>query len=113
SLAAAGFFPALVLGVFWKRANKWGASVGMLVGIAVTMYYMVTTQPWLRSLFKVEGPISDYTWLEIAPIAAGIFGMPLGIITIIVVSLLTPAPRKETQELVEHVRYPDLKLGKA
>jgi cation/acetate symporter len=78
SLAAAGFFPALVLGVFWKRANKWGASVGMLVGIAVTMYYMVTTQPWLRSLFKVEGPISDYTWLEIAPIAAGIFGIVVG-----------------------------------
>jgi cation/acetate symporter len=110
SMAAAAFFPALVLGVFWKRANKWGASAGMVVGLGVTLYYMVTTQPWLRSLFDITGPIQ--LWWEIAPISAGIFGMPLGLLTIIVVSLLTPAPSRDTQELVEHVRYPDLKLGK-
>jgi cation/acetate symporter len=111
SMAAAAFFPALVLGVFWKRANKWGASAGMIVGLAVTVYYMVTTQPWLRGLFDVEGPVK--LWFEIAPISAGIFGMPIGLATIIIVSLLTPAPSRETQELVEHVRYPDLNLGKS
>jgi cation/acetate symporter len=111
SLAAASFFPALVLGIFWKRANKWGASAGMLTGLAVTMYYMITTQPWLRASFGVEGPVQ--LWFEIAPISAGIFGMPIGLAVMVIVSLLTPAPSKETQELVENVRYPDLKLGKA
>jgi cation/acetate symporter len=109
SLAAASFFPALVLGVFWKRANKWGASLGMISGLVITFYYMATTQPWMRGLFGVEGPIADYTWFGIAPIAAGVFGVPLAFAVTIVVSLLTPAPGREVQELVEHVRYPDLK----
>jgi cation/acetate symporter len=43
------------------------------------------------------------------PISAGVFGLPLGMLTIIVVSLLTPAPSREIQELVEHVRYPSIK----
>ena len=50
SLAAAGFFPALVCGIFWKRANKWGATLGMLAGVGITFYYMATTQPWLRGV---------------------------------------------------------------
>jgi cation/acetate symporter len=111
SLAAAAFFPALVLGIFWKRANKWGASTGMVAGLVVTMYYMITTQPWLRASFGVEGPVQ--LWFEIAPISAGVFGMPIGLAVMVIVSLLTPPPSKETQELVENVRYPDLKLGKA
>ena len=109
SLAAASFFPALVLGVFWKRANKWGASLGMVSGLVVTFYYMATTQPWMRGLFGVTAPVADYTWFGIAPIAAGVFGVPLAFAVTIVVSLLTPAPNREVQELVEHVRYPDLK----
>jgi len=113
SIAAAAFFPSLVLGVFWKRANKWGASAGILVGLSVTIFYMITTQPWLRSVFGVTAPVADYTWFDILPISAGLFGVPLGFATIIIVSLLTPAPSRETQELVEHVRYPDLNLGKA
>ncbi|MFN5049270.1 sodium:solute symporter family protein [Roseateles sp.] len=111
SFAAAAFFPALVLGVFWKRANKWGASAGIAAGLGITFYYMVTTQPWLRGVFGVTSPVE--LWFGILPISAGIFGVPLGFATIIIVSLLTPPPKKETQELVEHVRYPDLKLGKA
>ncbi len=111
SFAAAAFFPALVLGVFWKRANKWGASAGIAAGLALTFYYMVTTQPWLRGVFGVTDPI--VLWWGIQPISAGLFGVPVGFATIIIVSLLTPPPKKETQELVEHVRYPDLNLGKA
>ncbi|MFN3860900.1 MAG: VC_2705 family sodium/solute symporter [Roseateles sp.] len=111
SFAAAAFFPALVLGVFWKRANKWGASLGIAAGLGITFYYMVTTQPWLRGVFGVTSPVE--LWWGIQPISAGLFGVPLGFAVIIIVSLLTPAPKKETQELVEHVRYPDLKLGKA
>ncbi|MEN9631403.1 MAG: hypothetical protein RJA10_4631 [Pseudomonadota bacterium] len=111
SFAAAAFFPALTLGVFWKRANKWGASLGMVAGLGITFYYMVTTQPWLRGVFGVTSPIE--LWFGILPISAGVFGVPLGFAVIIIVSLLTPAPAKETQDLVEHVRYPDLKLAKA
>ncbi|NWG74138.1 MAG: cation acetate symporter [Rubrivivax sp.] len=107
SFAAAAFFPALVLGIFWKRATKWGASLGMIAGLGVTFYYMTQTQPWLRGLFGVTKPVE--LWWDIQPISAGVFGVPLGFAVIIVVSLLTPAPKKETQELVEHVRYPDLK----
>ncbi len=108
SLAAAAFFPALVCGIFWKRANKWGATLGMALGVGVTFYYMATTQPWLRSVFGVTSPIADNIWWGIQPISAGLWGVPLGFIVIIVVSLLTPSPDRETQELVEHVRYPNL-----
>jgi cation/acetate symporter len=111
SFAAAAFFPALTLGIFWKRANKWGATLGMLAGLGITFFYMVKTQPWLRGVFGVTSPVE--LWWGIQPISAGIFGVPLGFAVIIIVSLLTPAPTKETQELVEHVRYPDLRLGKA
>jgi cation/acetate symporter len=107
SFAAAAFFPALVLGIFWKRANKWGASLGMAAGLGVTFYYMAVTQPWMRSIFGVTSPIE--LWWGIQPISAGLFGVPVGFAVIVIVSLLTGQPRQDTQELVEHVRYPDLK----
>jgi cation/acetate symporter len=109
SFAAAAFFPALVLGIFWKRASKWGAILGMIAGIGVTVYYMGMTQPWLRGIFKVQTPLADAIWWDIQPISAATFGVPLGFLVIIVVSLLTPAPSKEVQELVDHVRYPHLR----
>ncbi len=109
SFAASSFFPALVAGVFWKRANKWGAIAGMVVGLAVCFYYMATTQPWMRGLFGVTGPVSDYLWFGIQPISAGVFGVPAGIAALVIVSLLTPAPEKQVQEFVEHVRYPNLR----
>ena len=112
SFAAASFFPALTLGIFWKRANKWGASLGMIAGLGVTMYYMVTTQPWLYKLTFGTAITPEIlkanTWWDIAPISAGLFGVPLGFAVIIVVSLLTKTPPKEIQDLVEHVRYPSL-----
>ncbi|TSE34274.1 sodium:solute symporter family protein [Tepidimonas charontis] len=107
SFAAAAFFPALTLGIFWKRATKWGAVLGMIGGLGITFYYMAVTQPWLRSVFGVTKPVE--LWWGIQPISAGIFGVPLGFAIIIIVSLLTPAPKREIQELVEHVRYPNLK----
>jgi cation/acetate symporter len=94
--------------VFWKRANKAGAVAGMLLGLGITMYYMATRYPFFQQMLGLSP--ADYPfWFGIAPISSGIFGIPLGILTIIVVSLLTPAPDKQTQELVEHVRYPNLK----
>ena len=107
SFAAAAFFPALVLGIFWKRATKAGACVGMILGLGITVYYMIMTQPWLRGVFNVTTPVE--LWWGIQPISAGVFGVPLGFAVIIIVSLLTAAPGRDVQELVEHVRYPNLK----
>jgi cation/acetate symporter len=100
SLAASGFFPALVCGVFWKRANKLGAILGMAGGLFICAYYMYMTYPF----FKVNAPL----WWDIAPISAGLFGIPAGFIGVIVGSLISPAPSKDIQELVDHVRYPNL-----
>ncbi len=101
SLAASAFFPALALGVFWKRANKTGAILGMVSGLAMCMFYMYITYPF----FGVNAPL----WWDINPISAGVFGMLTGFIGVIVGSLLTPAPDMQIQELVDHVRYPNMK----
>jgi cation/acetate symporter len=108
SIAASGFFPALVLGVFWKRANKWGAIAGMLAGLGVCLYYMSVTYPFFRDLWGVTAPVASYQWFGINAISAGVFGVPAGLLTILVVSMLTGEPEREVQELVEHVRYPNL-----
>ena len=102
SLAASAFFPALALGVFWKRANKVGAVLGMVSGLGTCMLYMFITYPF----FGVNAPL----WWDINPISAGIFGMPVGFIGVIVGSLLTQAPSKEVQAMVDHVRYPNRRL---
>ncbi|MBU1235628.1 MAG: cation acetate symporter [Gammaproteobacteria bacterium] len=100
SLAAAAFFPSLLLGIFWKRANKLGAVLGMLMGLGITIYYMVQTYEF----FGINAPL----WWDIKPISAGIFGIPLGFLGVIVGSLISRAPSREIQELVDHVRYPNL-----
>ena len=113
SFAAATFFPALTLGIFWKRANKWGASLGMIAGLGITFYYMITTQPWLYKLTHGGAALTPEvlkanTGWDISPISAGLFGVPLGFAVIIIVSMLTKAPGKDIQDLVEHVRFPSL-----
>ena len=114
SFAAAGFFPALVLGIFWKRTTGIAASLGMLAGIGVCFYYMSINQPWLREVFYGVArsvPTAPTEWFGISAISAGIFGIPLGFAVIIIVSLITPAPSREVQDMVSQVRYPDLKMA--
>jgi cation/acetate symporter len=106
SLAAAGFFPSLVLGIFWKRATGLGAVAAMVGGFGVTLYYLCTTQPWLRSLFGITGPLQDALWFGIHASAAGIFGVPVGFALLFVVSLLTPRPSRQTLDLVDQIRSP-------
>ena len=101
SIGASAFFPALVLGIFWKRANRPGAVAGMLAGLALTLIYVVQTHPFFG------GSIAN-AWFDINPISAGVFGVPLGFVTIVVVSLLTAPPPREIQDLVDYVRYPEL-----
>jgi cation/acetate symporter len=113
SFAAAGFFPALVLGIFWKRATGIAATLGMIAGIGITFYYMTLNQPWLREMFYgIPRPVPvTNLWWDIQPISAGLFGVPLGFLVIFVVSLVTPSPDRQTQDLVESVRYPNLKAA--
>jgi len=106
SLAGSAFFPALILGVFWKRATPTGAISGMLLGLVVTVYYMVRVQfdaiPWLG----IYG-IGMEPWLGIQSTSAGVWGVAAGFVTIVVVSLCGRPPNKETQAFVESLRYPE------
>jgi len=94
SIAAASFFPALVMGIWWKRANRPGAIAGMLVGLGTTLFYMIGSR-----FFGVS-------WFNTNTVASGVFGIPLGFITIWVVSLLTKEPPVELQDFVTDIRYP-------
>ena len=107
SFAAASFFPALSLGIFWKRANGVAAALGMMSGLGITFFYMVVNQPWLRLMFGITRPVQ--LWWGIDPISAGVFGVPVGFAVIILVSLVTARPEQKSQDLVEYIRYPDLK----
>ena len=76
----------------------------MLAGLGVCSYYMARTYPFF---INMGVPKMDL-WFSMNPISAGMFGLPVGLVTIVIVSLLTAPPSKEVQELVEHVRYPNL-----
>ena len=103
SLAASAFFPALTLGIFWKRANSTGAILGMLSGLGITIFYMATTHPWLRQAFGVQGEAQ--LWWGIQSISAGVFGVPVGFAVLVIASLLTPAPPLAVQRMVQRLRY--------
>jgi cation/acetate symporter len=94
SLAAAGFFPALVMGIWDKRANKTGAVTGIIAGFGITLFYMIGSR-----FYGVD-------WWGIKTISSGLFGIPLGFIVIYVVSRLTAPPSQEIQDFVESVRIP-------
>ncbi|MEM8513008.1 cation/acetate symporter [Massilia sp. MP_M2] len=100
SLAGSTLFPVLVLGVFWKRANHIGAITGMVTGFAVCLYYMLRASPGL-------GGSAAETWFGILPMAAGVFGVPAGLLTVIVVSLLTPRPSRASAGMVDYIRAPE------
>jgi len=104
SIAASAFFPALVMGVFWKRANRWGAAAGMVGGLGLTLYYALVNQPGVRETFGIAGPAQ--LWWGIQPIAAGLFGVPFGFALLVAVSLLTPPPSRAAREMVDEVRLP-------
>ncbi len=95
SLAASGLFPALVLGVWWKRANKAGAIAGMASGFAVCLIYLIGTRYGGMDL-----------WFGVRNISAGLFGIPVGFVVMIVVSMMTPAPSSEMQGFIERLRVP-------
>jgi cation/acetate symporter len=81
--------------------------LGMAAGLLVTFTYMAHTHPWLRELvFNIDRTQPVTLWWGIQPIAAGVFGAPAAFLTIVVFSLLTPAPDAATRALVDYVRDP-------
>ena len=104
SIAASAFFPALVLGIFWSRTNRWGALAGMAGGLALALYYLIRNEPWLRGVFGVSAPVE--LWFGILPVSAGAFGVPLGFAVCVLVSLTTPAPTAEQRRFVRGLRQP-------
>jgi cation/acetate symporter len=103
-LAAASFFPAILLGIFDKRTNTAGAVSGMVVGLVFTISYIVYFKGVFMAPMAANIPAN---WLfGISPEGIGVVGMALNFIIAIVVSRLTAAPPQEIQELVEHIRVP-------
>jgi cation/acetate symporter len=97
-LACSSFFPAIILGVFVKRANREGVVSGMLVGITFTASYII--------YFKFMGGTPDQYWFGISPEGIGAVGMLINFAVAFVISRFTPEPPQEVQELVEHIRVP-------
>ncbi|MUP45305.1 cation acetate symporter [Gramella sp. BOM4] len=102
-LAAASFFPAIVLGIFDKRMNKEGAVAGMVVGISIMLFYMIRFK---TGFFGVEPLPASEWWFGTSPEGFGVVAMALNIITALVISRLTPAPPQEVQNIVEDIRIP-------
>ena len=101
-LAAASFFPAIVMGIFSKRMNKEGAVAGMVVGILLMLFYMTKFKfGWFGG-----GTEKDW-WLGISPEGFGSFAMMVNFIVSIAISRFTPAPDTEIQKLIEDIRNPD------
>ena len=100
-LAAASFFPAIIMGIFYKRMNKEGAIAGMLVGIISMLFYM------LKFKFDMFGGGSkEDWWFGISPEGFGTVAMLLNFIVSILISKFTPDPPEEVQEIVETIRIP-------
>ena len=144
SLAAAGLFPALVLGVWWKRANKWGAVTGMIAGFGVCLYYLVGTRYYAVGFYEMWSGLSGASdaavtkfndlkaafegaapevkasalkaldthaqtianWFGVRNISSALFGLPVGFVAMIAVSLLTKAPSKAMQDFIDEIRRP-------
>ncbi|MEM1328363.1 MAG: sodium:solute symporter family protein [Bacteroidota bacterium] len=97
-LAAASFFPAIIMGIFSKRMNMQGAIAGMIVGITFTAAYII--------YFKFMGGTPDQYWFGISPEGIGTLGMILNFVVALVVNKMTPPPPMEVQYMVEDIRVP-------
>ncbi len=95
SLAAAGLFAPLVMGIWWKRTTSAGAIAGMIAGFGLCLFYLVGTRYFDMPL-----------WFGIRNISSALFGLPVAFIVTYVVSLMTPEPSKEMQDFVDSIRVP-------
>src|SRR5690606_5677246 len=104
SIAASGLFPALVMGIWWKRTTNTGAILGMIAGYGVCVFYLVMTQFYGMPL-----------WFGVKNISCGLFGIPAAFIVTWLVSMVTKEPTKEMQDFIDSIRIPkgEVKLARA
>ena len=100
-LAAASFFPAIILGIFDKRMNSQGAISGMVVGIVLMLFYMMKFK-----LNMFGGGTAEDWWFGTSPEGFGTIAMCVNVVISVVVSRLTPAPPQDVQDMVENIRIP-------
>ena len=103
-LAAASFFPAIVLGIFDKRMNKQGAISGMIVGLILMLFYMIRFKTGLIGVLEPL-PESEW-WLGTSPEGFGTIAMFINVIISVIVSRFTPPPPEDVQAIVENIRIP-------
>jgi cation/acetate symporter len=78
SLAAATFFPVLLLGIYWRAMNRVGALLAMLSGLLVTSFYIAINHPWIQMTLQLQP--SETIWFGLDPVCAGVFGVPAGLL---------------------------------
>ena len=103
-LAAASFFPAIILGIFDKRMNSKGAIAGMIVGITLMLFYMIRYKTGLIGVMDAR-PASEW-WFGTSPEGFGTVAMIINVIVSVVVSRMTAPPPENVQEMVESIRIP-------
>ena len=104
-LAAASFFPAIILGIFDQRMNREGAIAGMVVGITLMLFYMIRYKTGLIGVMDPR-PASEW-WFGTSPEGFGTIAMFVNFVVSLVVSRLTPAPPQSVQDIVESIRIPN------
>ena len=103
-LAAASFFPILVLGVFWKRCNQQGAVAGLVTGLLFTFVMIVLMRAHVVLPGLAEPILPSFFGINAQGI--GVVGMALNFVVTYIVTRATPAPPQEVQDIVEQIRYP-------
>ncbi|CAA0199392.1 sodium:solute symporter family protein [Tenacibaculum maritimum] len=112
-LAAASFFPAIVLGIFDKRMNKEGAIGGMVIGLLLMLYYMLKFKFGVFDGGKESvAALKNDWWFGVSPEGFGTVAMFVNVIFSVVISRITAAPPEEVKEIVENIRIPS-GVGKA
>ncbi len=106
-LAAASFFPAIIMGIFQKRMNREGAITGMVVGLLFTAAYII----WFKFIHPEQNNPAHW-WFGISPEGIGSLGMVINLVIAQVISRFTPPPPQDVQDIVEHIRIPrELRKG--
>jgi cation/acetate symporter len=106
-IAAASIFPALMMGIFSKRINSWGASAGMLAGLIFTVVYIFVYKGWMFLPGTNQFPDTAEYWVfGISPLSIGAVGAIVNFAVAYVVAAMTKEPPVEIQQLVESVRVP-------
>ncbi len=106
-LAAASFFPAILMGIFSRRMNREGAVAGMIVGVLFTATYIVWFT-FLNKDYKPGGPMAGkWPFFGISPQGIGFVGMLLNFVVAVTVSRFTPPPPDEIREIIDNIRLPD------